>query len=157
MRKLFYLLVTTGLISSCNNNGVSEKRVVEIVDSILISKNLTQSNQKNPIDNSNIDSFIGEWTDGENIDITIGKDKSFIISNPVCGTDFTYKVSGSELILEFQKVECKFQTQDGNNKGKEVGKCYIQNGRLIVEKKFIPELEGTGINEGTFKRGSRFD
>ena len=158
MKKLLLLILLVVIITSCNNSGVSDKRVIEIVDSILISKNLTQSNQTNPNDNSKIDLFLGKWTDGENIDITIGKDKSFMMSNPVCESNFTYKNSGSELILEFQEVQCKFQPQNGNNKGKEVGKCYILNGELIVEIENIPELDGTGLQGGgKFKSGSRFD
>lgn len=156
MKKIIFIITSLVLLSSCNNGGVSEKRVIEIVDSILISKNLTQSNQTNPIVNTNIDSFIGTWTD-LNTDITIGKDNSFKMGNPVCESVFTYKESGSELILVFKDISCKFQPQDGNNIGKEVGKCNIQNGKLIVEIKNIPELDGTEIGGGEFKSGSRFD
>ncbi len=57
----------------------------------------------------------------------------------------------------FKDISCKFQTQSGNNIGKEVGKCYIQNGELIVDIKEIPELDGTNIGGGSFKKGSMYD
>ncbi len=77
MKKILLLISSVVIITSCNNGGVSEKRVIEIVDSILISKNLTQSNQTNTNESSIIDSFIGNWTDGSNTDISIDKDGSF--------------------------------------------------------------------------------
>jgi hypothetical protein len=154
MKKILFL-VSSVIIISCNKGGVSEKRVVEIVDSIMVSKNLTQSNKTNPNNNSIIDSFIGEWNDN-NTYISIGNDKSFSMGNSVCSSEFTYKESGSELILVFEDLACKIQKQDGNNRGLEVGKCYIQNGELIVEFKYISELEGTGISAGNYKRGSRY-
>ena len=153
MKKILLFISSVVIIPSCNKGVVSEKRVVEIVDSILTSKNVTQSNQTNPNNNSIVDSFLGNWTDGFNTDISIGKDKSISMGGSVCQSNFSYKESGSELILIFEEVYCKFQTQDGNNKGKEVGKCYIKNGELIVDIKKIPELDGTNIEGGTFQKG----
>lgn len=157
MKKNIFLLTAIVLLFSCNRGvGVSEQRVTEIVDSILISNNLIQSNQINPNILSNIDSFIGTWTDGDNIDIEITKNKEFVAWDPVCFYYFAYEESSSELLLEFEDAECKWGAQYESYIGKEFGKCSIKNGELILEIN-TPELAGIFGSSLKFKQGSRFD
>ena len=158
------MLLFFGVSYFINNHNDKEQKESEVptaFDSISVEPvptvSVEENNNKKLSDTiSNIDNYIGNWTDG-NTDISIGNDKSFSMGNSVCSSSFTYTESGSELILVFEYVLCKIQIQDGNNRGQEVGKCYIQNGELIVEFKNISELEGTGIESGNYKKGSKYD
>ena len=161
---LGFVLLFFGVSYFINNHNDKEQKESEVptaFDSISVEPvptvSVEENNNKKLSDTiSNIDNYIGNWTDG-NTDISIGNDKSFSMGNSVCSSSFTYTESGSELILVFEYVLCKIQIQDGNNRGQEVGKCYIQNGELIVEFKNISELEGTGIESGNYKKGSKYD
>jgi hypothetical protein len=148
-----------------SNNEDSEETIDEVLinDAKVVTPEATPQNSRGSnvdstyINNESISSFLGNWTDGINTDISIGDDKSFSMGNSVCSSGFTYKEAGSELILVFENVMCKIQTQNGNSSGQEVGKCYIKNGELIIEFKAIPELDGTGIGGGNYKKGSMYD
>jgi hypothetical protein len=161
---LGFVLLFFGVSYFINNHNDKEQKESEVptaLESISLEPvptvSVEENNNKKLSDTIlNIYNYIGNWTDG-NTDISIGNDKSFSMGNSVCSSIFTYTESGSELILVFEDVLCKIQIQDGNNRGQEVGKCYIQNGELIVEFKNISELEGTGIESGNYKKGSKYD
>jgi len=154
MRKLSFSIVTTLLFISCSNNSLNEKRVIEIVDSVINSKSNSQTTEIPKKNLTSVDQFLGSWANNsENSNgetITINEGNSMKIAIGVSEMSLKYELVESELLLKYDGTFAKFQFEDQNKIGQNVGRCFIKNNKLIVEFTSLNDSR-TGFTNGTYK------